>query len=89
MSHFSFPNSKGSENVPASTKSMIEKGQDPKEMLIEVCKVLFKQLAFLFALGGQAEAMRVTVAQGAGGRPRKELHVPTQGLGHLCGVMCK
>ncbi len=39
MSHFSFPNSKGSENVPTSVKSMIEKGQDPKEMLIEVCKV--------------------------------------------------
>jgi hypothetical protein len=45
MSHFSFPNSKGSENVPSATKSMIEKGQDPKEMLIEVCKVIGKVIS--------------------------------------------
>lgn len=38
MSH-SFVSGKGHDNVPTSVKNMIERGQDPKEMLIEVCKV--------------------------------------------------
>ncbi len=51
MSHFSFPNSKGSENVPTSVKSMLEKGQDPKEMLIEVCKVIANISSLLVCTG--------------------------------------
>ena len=39
MSHFHFGGAKGSDNVPSAVKSMVERGQDPKEMLIEVCKV--------------------------------------------------
>ena len=41
MSPFSFVGGKGSDNVPAAVKSMTQRGQDPKEMLIEVCKVTF------------------------------------------------
>ena len=40
MSPFSFVGGKGSDNVPAAVRSMTQRGQDPKEMLIEVCKVI-------------------------------------------------
>jgi len=34
----SFPESKLGDNYPAAIKTMLERGQDPKEMLIEFCR---------------------------------------------------
>ena len=38
MSNVSYPVNQGIQNAPSSTKNMIERGQDPKEMLIQFCK---------------------------------------------------
>ena len=41
MSHSekaSYAESKYSDNYPAAVKTMIQNGQDPKDMLIEICK---------------------------------------------------
>ncbi len=38
MSKITYPESKINDSYPSSIRTMLEKGQDPKEMLIEVCK---------------------------------------------------